>query len=1012
MEKKKLIKPLIIVAVIALIIVGAVVGITNYMSSRSVSVSMSDVMATVDFLKGYIIALVVLLVICLVAAIVSIKLPKKTGGLVRVESAVAAILSVVVVLNMVVLGPEYSMLNNLLADTYYLSDETISESEQLVQDIADEGIVLLKNDNNALPLEGTKKLNVFGWSSTSPVYGGTGSGSVDESTCVSLLQGLTDAGFELNSDLTDFYTEFKQGRPDVGMNGQDWTIPEPSMDEYDAAGIFDSAKAFSDTAVVVIARSGGENADLPTSITDEDTYALDPSSWAGSTGVRYTEYADDVAPDKSYLELSNREKAMLDRVCSEFSNVVVVYNGANAMELGFVEDYDSINALLWVAGPGQTGFESLGRIMNGTVNPSGRTVDTFVYDLQNIPAINYVGDLSYDYFTSNQLVATETASWLHATFNDYVEGIYVGYKFYETAAEEGLIDYDKTVQYPFGYGLSYTSFTQSIESINDDGTTITLSVKVTNNGSVAGKDVVEVYFNPPYENGGIEKASANLIQFAKTGDIQPGESEIVEIAFAKEDLASYDSECIKSAAGAYVLEAGDYVISINSDSHTILDSETVNVAQDVIYDDSHDGKRDSDDITATNLFDYAKGDVTYLSRANGFENYEEATAAPAEDAYFMSEELAASFYCQNTYDSSEYDDAHTEMPTTGAKNGLTIKDMTDVDYNDAKWDELLDELTVDEMVALVGNGGYSSAKIDSIDLLALIECDGPAAIKNNYSGQSGTAYPCETMIAATWSKELATRRGESMGKQCDDMNVTGWYGPAMDIHRTAYSGRNFEYYSEDGVLSGYMGACEVAGAKEYNVQCYIKHFALNDSETNRTGMLATWTNEQAMREIYLKSFEMSVKQGGADNVMSSFNYIGNVWAGANPELLQTVLRGEWGFVGSVVTDWFNGSYDGYMMADSAIRNGGDKMLSSGDALAQATNTESAGTVNALREASHNLLYSIANSNAMNDRNFGTPGWIKKLYAVDAVIIILLALWEVLTIRNYLKKKENEAAIVE
>lgn len=1005
MKEKKWLKPLIIVLVVVAVIAAVVAGIKSYLASRSVTLTMEDVVATLQTLSSYLVVLGVIIAICLIVIIAAVKVKKPLRGLVQVQGLIAMLLALVVVVNMICLGPEYGILNNMFGETYLLSEETVAASESLVQDIADEGIVLLKNEDNMLPLSGVDKLNVFGWSSTNPVYGGTGSGSVDESTCISLLQGLMDAGFELNTDISDFYTAYLDARPPVEMGGQDWTIPEPTIAEYDSAGIFESAKSFSDTAVVVIARSGGENADLPTSLTDEDTFE-NVGGWSGYSGVRYSSNPEDIDPSKSYLELSNREIDMLDRVTSEFDNVVVVINSANAMELGFLEEYDAIKSALWLAGPGETGFESLGRILKGAVNPSGRLVDTYVYDLQEIPAINYVGSFKYD--DSTALVATETAGWLYASFNNYIEGIYVGYKFYETAAAEGFLDYDETVQFPFGYGLSYTEFEQSITDFSDDGDNISLTVDVKNTGSVAGKSVVEVYYTPPYTNGGIEKSEVNLIEFAKTDMLDPGEQASVTISFSKEDMASYDYSGIKAEGGAYVLEKGDYEVSIRSDSHNILDSRTVTVQNDIIYNEANDGARSSDMVAAENQFDFAAGDVTYLSRKDGFANYDMVTAAPTD--FTMTETVLDGFYCQNTYDSSEYNNAHTEMPTTGANNGLTINDMTGVAYNDPQWDTLLDQLKVDEMNQLVGTGGYASAKIDSIGLPAMIECDGPAAIKNNYTGQSGTAYPAATMIAATWNKELAKQRGQSMGLQCQDMNVVGWYGPAMNIHRTPFSGRNFEYYSEDGVLSGWMGASEVAGAKEYGVQCYIKHFALNDSETNRKNMLCTWTNEQAMREVYLKSFEISVKVGGASNAMTAFNYIGNVWAGACEELLQNVLRDEWGFVGSTVSDWFNGTTDGNMLADAAIRTGGDKMLSSaGDQKGFATDLSNSGTVTALRQASHNILYSIANSNAMDERNFSTPGWVKTIYAVDVVIVLLLVVLEIYVVLKFRKRRREEAA---
>lgn len=1003
MKNKKWLKPLIVLVVVIAVIAVAVAGIQGYLASRSVSLTMGDVVTTVYTLSSYFVALGIIVAIALLVVLAAFKLKQPLRSLVRMQGLAAVILAVAVIANLICMGPEYGIINNAFGDTYLLSDATIADSEQLVREIADEGIVLLKNDNNALPLDDVTKLNVFGWSSTNPIYGGTGSGSVDESTCVTLLQGLQNSGFELNTAISDFYTNYLDTRPPVEMGGQDWTVPEPTLDEYDAAGIFENAKSFSDTALVVIARSAGENADLPTSITDEDTFEF-TGGWSGCSGVRYSSNPDDIDPSKSYLELSNREIAMLERVKSEFNQVIVVINSAGAMELGFLED-SAIQGALWMAGPGQTGFDSLGNVLKGAVNPSAKLVDTYVYDLHSIPAFAYAGAFKYAYPQANALVATSTADWLYATFTNYSEGIYVGYKFYETAAEEGFLDFDSAVQYPFGYGLSYTTFEQSITDFQNDGTNITVTVNVKNTGSVAGKDVVELYYTPPYYNGGIEKSSVNLIDFGKTDIVDPGKEASVTITFALEDMASYDYSGVKADGGAYVLEAGEYDISLRSDSHTVIDSRQVTVSSDIIYNDANDGKRSSDQATASNLFDYAAGDVTYLSRKDGFSNYAEATAAPTDMS--MTDTVLDGFYCQNTFDASKYDDPDAVMPVTGAKNGLTIEDMADVAYDDAKWDSLLDQLTISEMNQLIGTGGYANAKVDSIGLPATIECDGPAAIKNNYTGQSGTVYPAATMIAATWSKELAARRGQSMGRQCDDMNVVGWYGPAMNIHRTPFSGRNFEYYSEDGILSGRIGACEVSGAKEYGVQCYIKHFALNDSESFRKNMLCTWTNEQAMREIYLKPFEISVKDGGADNVMTAFNYIGNVWAGCCPELLQDVLRGEWGFVGSTVTDWFNGTIDGNMMADSAIRTGGDKMLSSaGDQKGFATNTDQAATVVAMRNSCHNILYSLANSNAINERNFGTPGWVKMIYAVDVVVAVTVAALEAFAIMNFLKKRKS------
>lgn len=990
-KKNKWLKPLIIIAVIALIIGGIAGVILHTLSNTAVTASKDDIDGMIQACIPYLIGAGIAIVLVLVALFVTRKASNKARYLVHSQSVVAIVLILCVVVNFIGFGPAKSLIGLALADTYSISEETTIKSEELVKKIAEEGIVLLKNKENALPLNtDSTKLNVFGWSSINPIYGGTGSGAIKAESCITLLQGFEDAGFELNTDISDFYTSYQTERPMVEMGAQDWTVPEPTIAEYDAKGIFENAKAYSDTAVVVISRSGGENADLPRSITDENSLA--EGGIFGWTGTRYSSNADDVDKSKHYLELSNRELAMVDRVTSEFNNVIVVINSANPMELGWLDEYDNINGAVWCPGTGQTGFTGLGEILRGTVNPSGRLVDTYVYDLLATPVNNNFGGFTYDNM-ADLVNAEGTEAKFNATFVNYVEGIYVGYKYYETAAAEGIIDYNSTVQYPFGYGLSYTNFKQEISNVSDDGKTITMEVTVTNIGDEAGKEVVEVYFTPPYYNGGIEKAEVNLVEFAKTDILEPGKSETVSISFDYEDMASYDYQNNR----CYVLEHGDYTVSIRSDSHTVLDSYRTTVDKDIIYNDANDGARSSDVVTAESKFDFAQGDITYLSRADQFANYEEATAAPT--SYSMSEESKSGFLSIANYNPADYNNASDVMPTTGAKNGLEIRDMTGLDYEDAKWDLLLDQLTVEDMNNLIAFGGYSTIALDSINLPKTVECDGPASIYNNFNGQGGTAFPSAVLIAATWNKEIAKERGSIMGLQCVEMNVSGWYGPAMNIHRSAFSGRNFEYYSEDGVLSGIIALNEVQGAGEYKVATYIKHFALNDQETNRKKLLSTWSNEQAIREIYLKPFEMAFKEGGSIATMSSFNYIGNQFAGACSALLQDVLRGEWGFRGVVVTDWFSGYRDGYMEADICIRNGNDRMLSTTGQMGALVDDMSATSVLAMRNATHNILYSLANTNAMNDANFTTPTWIKAFIGIDIFIGLIIVLSEVSIIRR-------------
>ena len=949
------------------------------------AINMDDVIKVVSSIKGYLIALAAVVLLAVAVMVGCRKMKKSKKYLIRWQAGLGLVAAAAIIVNLILTGPMYSMVS-LATGGGKVSEENVASATQLCEDIADEGIVLLDN-NGTLPMAKNSKLNVFGWASTNPCYGGTGSGALSDAyPTVTLLEGLTNAGFELNTELSDFYTSYRADRPVVGMFSQDWTLPEPEAAQY-TDEMMNNAKAFSDTAMVVITRVGGEGADLPTDVS-QVTY---------DAGHSY----NDFEPGNHYLQLSKTEKDMIDLVCKNFDKVVVVYNGANAMELGWVKDYSQIKSVIWCAGTGQSGFNALGSILCGDVNPSGRTIDTFVYDLTQTPTANNFGNFNYtnmDEFKANSFGADTIPA-----FVNYVEGIYVGYKFYETAAAEGLIDYDKTVVYPFGRGLSYTTFTQTLNSVTEADGTITVDVTVTNTGSASGKEVVEVYYNPPYTNGGIEKASANLIGFAKTSELAPGASENVTVTFKAEDMASYDTY----GKGCYVLEKGDYVISINADSHTVLDSKVYNVASDIVYDASN--KRESDVEVADNKFDFAEGNVTYLSRADGFANYAEATAAPAD--FELPAQAKATFYNNSNWNPEDFNNADDVAPTTGAKNGLKLKDMVGVDYNDAQWDAFLDQLTVSDMDSLIALGGFQSVAVSSIGKVQAIDCDGPASINNNFTKQGSIGFPSAVMIAATWNTNLAHDFGTSIGKMADDMNVSGWYAPAMNIHRSAFAGRNFEYYSEDGVLSGIMAANAIMGSQEQGVYAFMKHFALNDQETNRTSMLCTWSTEQAIREIYLKPFEKCIKDADCHAVMSAFNYIGTTYAGSCPELLIDVLRGEWGFVGMVLTDYY-GVY-GYQDADRLIRNGGDFCLVNYDTETNhLTDTTSATALVSARQACKNILYTVANSRAYYEENLnpGMPGWEKLMIGVDVVLFAGLAAVELLVVKKgYAKRKEEEQA---
>jgi len=952
-----------------------------------ISVEMEDVLAVLQLCKPYIIGIIAALVIGIVIMIACRRMSRGKRFLIRGEAAIAMVLAVVVCVNMICFGP-MSTLIGLATGNGTLSDETNEEAAEVAEEIMEDGIVLLKNES-LLPLNETKKLNIFGWESINPAYGGAGSGGINDLyDIVSLNQGLENAGFSINQELVDFYNNYGADNPEMSIQKQSWTLPEPPVDTY-SDELIKSAKEYSDVAVVVLSRKAGEgHNDIPM---DVRKAAYDNNS---------DEY-DDFPEGEHYLQLSQTERDMVDMVCSNFDNVIVVYNGANQFELGFADEYPQIKSVVWCPGTGNVGFNALGKVFSGEVNPSGKTPDTFIYDMTTAPWWNNAEKTEY---TNLADLAVEgmnagTAQVYAPAFTNYVEGIYVGYKYYETAAQEGAIDYDKTVQYPFGYGLSYTEFEQKMGELEEKDGQISVDVEVTNTGDVAGKDVVEVYYNPPYTNGGIEKSSANLIEFEKTNLLQPGESQTVTVTFSIEDMASYD----ENNAKAYVLEKGDYVISINSDSHTVLDQKTYTADKDVVY--KGENKRASDDTAATNVFEDAKGDVTYLSRADHFANYEEATAAPASAE--LGEPYVSEYHLNSNFDKTTYLNDEDVMPTTGADNGLTLADMRDADYDDPRWEKLLDQLTVDEMANMIAMAGYQTAAMDSVGKVATLDFDGPAAINNNFTGVGSIGFPIEVVVASTWNKELAQAWGECMGKISQEMGAEGWYAPGMNTHRTAFGARNYEYFSEDGVLAGNMGAKAVEGARKYGVYSYIKHFALYEGNAK---MVSVWSNEQAIREIYLKPFEISVKQGGANAVMVSWSFLGDKWTGESSNLMNTVLRDEWGFRGMALTDFFRNNGHGFMNADAALANGVDAMLSTFNGEENnVANPEHPTAVLQMRNACKNVMYTVVSSWAYDGEHeeTGMENWKKAGIGIDIVIALFMAGMEVLVIRGYKKRKNAE-----
>ena len=952
-----------------------------------ISVEMEDVLAVLQLCKPYIIGIIAALVIGIVIMIACRRMSRDKRFLIRGEAAIAMVLAVVVCVNMICFGPMATLIG-LATGNGTLSDETNEEAAEVAEEIMEDGIVLLKNES-LLPLNETKKLNIFGWESINPAYGGAGSGGINDLyDIVSLNQGLENAGFSINQELVDFYNNYGADNPEMSIQKQSWTLPEPPVDTY-SDELIKSAKEYSDVAVVVLSRKAGEgHNDIPM---DVRKAAYDNNS---------DEY-DDFPEGEHYLQLSQTERDMVDMVCSNFDNVIVVYNGANQFELGFADEYPQIKSVVWCPGTGNVGFNALGKVFSGEVNPSGKTPDTFIYDMTTAPWWNNAEKTEYTNLADMAVEGMNagTAQVYAPAFTNYVEGIYVGYKYYETAAQEGAIDYDKTVQYPFGYGLSYTEFEQKMGELEEKDGQISVDVEVTNTGDVAGKDVVEVYYKPPYTNGGIEKSSANLIEFAKTDLLQPGESQTVTVTFSIEDMASYD----ENNAKAYVLEKGDYVISINSDSHTVLDQKTYTAGDDVVY--KGENKRASDDTAATNVFEDAKGDITYLSRADHFANYEEATAAPASAE--LGEPYVSEYHLNSNFDKTTYLNDEDVMPTTGADNGLTLADMRDADYDDPRWEKLLDQLTVDEMANMIAMAGYQTAAMDSVGKVATLDFDGPAAINNNFTGVGSIGFPIEVVVASTWNKELAQTWGECMGKISQEMGAEGWYAPGMNTHRTAFGARNYEYFSEDGVLAGNMGAKAVEGARKYGVYSYIKHFALYEGNAK---MVSVWSNEQAIREIYLKPFEISVKQGGANAVMVSWSFLGDKWTGECSNLMNTVLRDEWGFRGMALTDFFRNNGHGFMNADAALANGVDVMLSTFNGEENnVANPEHPTSVLQMRNACKNVMYTVVSSWAYDGEHeeTGMENWKKAGIGIDIVIALFMAGMEVLVIRGYKKRKNAE-----
>lgn len=903
---------------------------------------------------------------------------KKVG---TVGIAVAIVCLVVAIVADVLVGTFSSMImlrfrGSTKTTIEKTEEEALSAARAFTQKVESEGLVLLKN-NGALPFSGNKKLNLFGNCSYQNLYQGSGSASswFKQDININLRKGLENSGFEINPGLWKFYEDHYTERKDqeggtANMTGADASIFEQPLTEYEnyqynGQGVLTYSEAYSDTAVVVIGRAGGEGSDAKLDMT-------------GVTGGD---------AGKHYLELQQLEIDLLDYVKNHYDKVVVLLNTPMPIESGFVDD-DEIDACIWFGMPGSTGNNAVGEVLSGKVTPSGHLADTWAYEVESAPSYYNFGDYTYSNFTDP----------LGMNRNKYVyynEGIYVGYRYYETAAAEGYIDYDSVVQYPFGFGLSYTEFEWSnpVWKIGNKGGKIEVSVTVKNVGEkYSGKDVVQLYYHAPYiADEGIEKSEVVLGGFAKTKLLAPGESDTVTITMDYDDMSSYDYKNEK----AYVLSKGTYELSLRSDSHTVKNGLTkkFDIADKIVYNEKN-GKRSSDETVATNLYDdVTEGDGSFgvvsplLTRSDFAGTFPKSRTQNANAvANEKTTKLMSNSYAGSTIDVDNLDKNHPDatMPVTGADNGLVISDMIGLDYDDPLWDKLLDQLTLSELKTLFGNCGWHNPAVVSIEKAMAVDMDGAEGLHNLTNDKTGNQYTITVVLASTWNEELATEFGEVFGDECLVEGVSGLYAPSMNTHRSPFGGRAFEYYSEDGVLSGKLAAAQIRKMQEKGLTVYIKHYFLNDQETNRQNTVHTWATEQAIREIYARPFEISVKEADATGFMAGYNAIGTTWTGASYSTMTAMPRGEWGFKGRILTD----ACDDYVTynSDAAVVAGVDMWLTAMKADVSSKITNSKYGMQCLRRAAHNQLYVFANSAAIQMTITWNYGWIAIVVAVNLLLV--------------------------
>lgn len=896
--------------------------------------------------------------------------------------------------------------------------EAFANAQEVNLKLAEEGFVLLKNENAALPMNKGARISVFSKNSVNLSYGGSGSGGFDTSNNKNLYESLNDAGFVTNPTLKNFYESSQSGTVrtanssdlDNGDNQKIATAETPQSKYTDA--VRNSYADYSDAALVVITRIGGEGFDLP-------RYQGD------SEGA--------VSPDSHYLELDQNEIDLLTAVTDgTFKRVVVVFNTPSSFEATFLKDSayaafaDKIDAAVWIGFTGSNGITALGEILNGDVNPSGRLVDTWAADFTKNPSfVNFgTGCLpdTTDKYDGGMYYSV-----------DYEEGIYVGYRYYETRGEtDGEDWYNANVVYPFGYGLSYTTFDWTVGDASASeielGTTITVPVTVKNTGSVAGKEVVQLYASAPYTLGGIEKAHKVLVGFAKTKLLQPGESETVTVSFDPYSAASYDyRDANSNGFSGYELEAGEYTLYVSRNAHESEKAIALNLAADVQI--GTDPTTDSGVVNRyTDSEDFLDSDWqldTMLSRADWEGTWPTPqTAQQHAGTDRLYEEIRSEEHNNPTdFDSEEY-------PWFGEEPTLTLRDLLPsaeaegyepvVSYDDERWEELMMGCDEEEMIALINNGAYHTLAMESVGLPATIHGDGPSGFTCFMSKEqvNGTCqYVSEPVMASTWNINLMNELGEAIGEEgtigdkATGQPYSSIYAPGVNIHRSPFGGRCSEYFSEDPFISGMMGAAEVQGIQSRGVLPTVKHFVANEQETHRSiGGDLSWLSEQALREIYLKPFEYTVKLGETRGIMTSFNRIGTRWTGGDYRLLTEILRNEWGFNGLVICD-FN-TIPQYMIPRMMFYAGGSLDLATQQsAMWTDCDTSDAGDAIVLMRAVKDVMYALVNSNAMNAEVIGynPPIWQEYLHWINIGAFTLVGVWLVLAIVRTVRCNKRQKA---